>query len=469
MAEVPLNPDGSFSYCFREFPFFPFNCQSSYFYKVKQLIGGTWTYVYDGAAAHQYFTAAEFADLETWSGLTCNQTTPPPGTDFVALQAIGLTNTYDLYSNWGGMDGAGNDLTQNGDYSLTALPTDAGLNTYGGAPGGAPWGATLSFLLAFDPNMETLGAYYYRMSYVQADASGNPLGGATPVPITNAVSWDYWQLVGSNWEILSQSLGPVTVAGVNGLYKIPYWADQDWLGNQFHQALDTTALTNGLSPSTGTGNGQFLIIVEVFDSSGNRLIPNAATPTGPTDKPTGFNFIRLLTSGGVGSTSNVQYAALTSVIWVDNRRCVAEIDEFLYVDPITGTHSSTAECQFLTAPGDDLFEVGYRAYHPVMGDPAPNPVPSRTFMSSFYMYSERGLSGPITSLASGGDTNEPASMGGGSPEITTGVSFSTLLSPETACAFAINENVYCKHTNGIGRLSEYDASDTAAVALSLGL
>src|SRR5262249_2908044 len=219
------------------------NCRRSYFYKVKQWQGGRWVYIYDGATAHQYFNASDFATLSTFLGLTCGQLPPPDGTDFATLQAIGSTPAYDLTSHYGGVGGGGVDLTQTGAYSVVAPPANGGLV----GAGDAPWAKTLSFLLYFHPDLKNLGAHYYRMSVVAADSTGAPLGGATPEVIVNSVSWQKFVLVGLNWEVEVQALGPKVSAGnaVAGLFEIPYNADAFWLGGQYHQSLDTTKYADG--------------------------------------------------------------------------------------------------------------------------------------------------------------------------------------------------------------------------------
>jgi hypothetical protein len=468
LGETALNPDGTFSYCYWHYPFLLFNCRTTYFYKVKQFINGVWVYVYDGAAAHQYFAADQVANLYTLTGLTCYQPPPPPGTDIVALQAIGSTNTWDLNSHWNGASGAGVDQTQTGDTALASPPTEGGLVL----GSGAPWGATLSFLLYFDPGMEALGARYYRLSVVQADATGQPLGGAAPQPISNSVAWSKFVTVAGHTTIQPQTLGPNTVIlggnPVSALYQIPYAADADWLGGQYHQYLDTTQLANGLNGGPGTGNGRFLLVLEIFDQNGNRMIPQAAAKTGATDVPKAFNFIRLLSASGANSTANVNFAALTHLIWVDNRPVVGQIDDFR-----VGSTIGSQECQFLTGQGSDSFKVGYRAYHNVMCDASPSPIPTHTFMESFDLVWEEGLNGPTGTLTSGNDTNQPnpafPTCPGTAPEaVTPGTSFTTLLAGQTACAFAITLHVYAKHTNGFGRLSGYDREVISAVALSIG-
>jgi hypothetical protein len=378
----------------------------------------------------------------------------------VALQAIGATNTWALNSHWLGADASHKDLTQVGDLTLSAPPADAGLVT----PGGNPWGATLALLLYLDPGMETLGAKYYRISVVQADATGKPAGGASPTPIANTVAWSYFETVGGNTTIVPQTLGPNTVGPNAGLFQIPYNADHEWLGGQFHQYLDTTTLPNTVT-SDGAGNGRYLLVVEVFDSTGKRMIPTSAGAPAAGEVAHPFNFIRLLTDGNPGTTSNVPFKSLTHMVWVDNRPVVGEIDSFSTV--VNGTTTTgSQECQFLTAPGGGLFEVGYRAYHQVQGDASPAPHPTRTFMASFSLDWEEGLNGPSGVLDSGLDVDKPATRNAGSPATSPGVSFNTLLGSQTACAFAITLHVYCKHTNGSGHLTQYDVEIPSAVALS---
>jgi hypothetical protein len=478
LGETVLNPDGSFSYCYRYFPFFRPNCRTSYFYKVKQLVNGTWTYVYDGAAAHQYFSADEVANLYTLTGQTCFQP-PALGNDYIALQAIGSTNTYDLNSNWNGATGTGIDLTQTGDTSMATLIQDAGLVV----GSGAPWATTLALLLNYDPALQSASPspYYYRLTAVQADATGNPMSGATPITLMTPISWSYFDTSTNPVTIASQSLGPVSPAIVNGnvgLYQIPYFGGGNpaWLGNQFHQYLDTTTLPNVIADGPGIGNGQYLLILEVFDSSGNRLVPEIATPTA-TDTKADFNYIRLLDST---TTANVPFNSLTHVVWVDNRPVVGAIDYFM-------TSSGVQVCQFYKEKADTPFYVGFQAYHAVMCDAADSPKPSNSFMSSFDLTWQEGLAGTSGTLASGDDTNwgigcvvgVANAISTATPPVATppfnvpAVTFGEMLGtdpvthkPLTTCSFALTLGVYPKHTNGSGTIWGYESIKTAALALS---
>ncbi|HXM61318.1 MAG TPA: hypothetical protein VN950_10715 [Terriglobales bacterium] len=468
LGETALNPDGTFAFCYEQYLFPIPICFRSYFYKVKQMQSGVWVYIYDGAAANQYFNADQIANLSTFLGNACGNVPPPPGTDFVTLQQIGSTPAYNLHSNYMGVDGANNDLTQTGAYTVAApIPASGGLVN----SNDAPWCKTLYFMLYFDPGMEALGAYYYRMSYAPADTNGNPVG---PTQIlTNPIAWSKFVtvIVGGlpQIDIVPQALGPNTVGTLTGLYQIPYNADADWLSAQFHQYFDTTTLNPTASGVPGPGNGRFLLVVETFDNAGNRLVP-AGVGLQPGDKSTPFQFIRLMSASGPGSTANVPQAALTHLFWADNRPVVGEIDSFT-LDGIT----SSEECQFLSGPSSAEFQVGYRAYHAVLSDPdPPNPLPPASFMSNFELWWERGLSGPTGVFDSGGDTDMPSTRASGPPQESPAAngSLSTLFAPPptpppTSCSFAIQLDVYSKHTDGSSHFSDLDAEALAAVALSV--
>ncbi len=461
VGETTVNPDGTFNFCWKQFPFLLINCRRSYFYKVKQWDGVSWVYIYDGAAAHQYFNADQFANLQTFLGQGCGQAPPPPGTDFAMLQQIGSTSSYLLHSNWNGATAADVDLTQTSEFGLNSPPSSGGLLDFSGYTN-APLAQTLSFLLFFHPGLEALGAFYYRLSIVAADSTGNPQGGATPAPIMNSVAWSQWVIDShGNWVPQAQVLGPVSKGTQNGLFQIPYLDDALWLGDQFHQYLD----------STKYANGRYLLVLELFDNAGNRLVPVGA-PADAGDKPTNFTFLRWLTASGTDSTATVPYAALTHLLWFDNRPVYGKIEDL----DVDGTPSS-AECQFLSGPGDSQFQVGFRAVHAVMGDPSPNPIPPATFMQDYSIGWSEGLGGPSGTLCTvplpactAGDVNQPATMFTGPNVKTLPVTFATLLGPPPApqaCAFTVNLAVHCKHTNGSSHIYAYDVYPEASFAVSI--
>lgn len=474
LGQTTLNPDGSFSYCYWHFPFIRFNCRNSYFYKVKQLMNGSWTYIYDGSVAGQYFTADEVANLYTQIGQTCFQP-PALGNDYIALQAIGATNTWDLNSNWKPAI-AGVDQNQTGDISMAStLNIDAGLEV----GSGAPWATTVNLLLNYDPALQTANPSpaYYRLSVVQADpgGSGGPMSGATLMPLLTPISWSYIDTSTNPPTIASQSLGPVnpaTVKGNQGLYKIPYFGGNNpsWLGNQFHQYLDTTKLPNLISGGPGTGNGQFLLVLEVFDSMGNRVVPTDAVHPAAGDTKGTFHYVRLMDST---TTADVQFNSLTHILWVDNRPVVGAIEYFM-------SSAGVQVCQYYQGDSSTPFYVGFQAYHGVMCDPAPRP--AKSFMNSFDLTWEEGLGGTTGILAAGDDTNWSAPNSctvGVANAVSTAtppssappfnvpnVTFGEMLGAQTTCSFALTLGVSPKHTNGYGTIWGYGANQTAALALS---
>jgi hypothetical protein len=487
IGETAVNPDGSFSFCYRHYPFFLFNCRTSYFYKVKQYVNGAWQYIYDGSAANQYFSADEVANLYAQTGQLCYQPPIlPAGT--ATLQQIGFIPAYDFNSHWvstpASGPNAGIDQTQIGDGVMAPLPQNAGL----GLADGAPWAETIWIMLNFDPGLKSAGAYYYRLSTVQADPSGSgkPINGATLRPITNAVAWNYQD--DSVFPPMTKTLplGPSALA-TPGLFIIPYPGDRNWYGNAdnsgfYHQTLNTASLANAIAGGPGQGNGQFLLILELFDSSGNRLVPTG-TGTEPGDVDADFSFVRLIAAPPVTppalTDAIVNLPSLTHIIWVDNRPVVAEIVNFQ-------SSTGTQVCQTLTAAASAQFTVGYQAYHTVMCDSSPSPIPATTFIASYAMSWEKGLAGGTGILVEANEFSVPgnippplvnaptncpvgvnfASTSAADNPLAADNTFGNLLGTDTFCAFSISLSVQPKHTNGFSTLSP--VVNTAAVALSIG-
>lgn len=496
LGETAVNPDGSFSFCYGYFPLFGFDCRNSYFYKIKQYVNGAWQYIYDGAAANQYFAADDVANLYTQTGQLCYQPPAlPAGT--ATLQQIGHIWAYNFNSHWVATPtsgaNAGLDQTQLGDAALAPslppgyqvmapLPQNAGL----GVADGAPFTGTIWIMLNFDPGLEALGAYYYRLSTVQADpsGSGNPISGAAPQPITNAVAWNYQDDTVTPPATKTLPLGPSALA-TPGLFIIPYQGDRNWYGNAdgsgfYHQTLNTASLPNAIVGGPGQGNGQFLLILELFNSAGNRLVPTG-TATQPGDIAANFSFVRLIAAPPVTppalTDSTVKLPSLSHVIWVDNRPVVAQIVNFQ-------SSSGTQVCQTLTAAASAEFTVGYQAYHEVMCDGTASPVPATTFISSYAVTWEKGLAGGTGTLVAADESNVPnniwplvnaptncppganyVSTSAADNPLAASNTFGSLLGSDTFCAFSIEISAQPKHTNGFNPLGP--VTNTAAVALSL--
>ena len=72
VGEVAIQPDGEFDFCYwrpRQFHHHHHHhrCHSTYAYRVKQLINGVWTVVYDGVAGQDYYGQGENAQIRTTS------------------------------------------------------------------------------------------------------------------------------------------------------------------------------------------------------------------------------------------------------------------------------------------------------------------------------------------------------------------------------------------------------------------
>jgi hypothetical protein len=454
LGEAILQPDGHFSFCFFRFPV-PANCSFRYSYKVKQWNGTSWTYIYDGLASHASFPDDVVADIKTFLGKTCD---PGPGVPtgdlpYVMLEDVGSTPSYLMVSQ-----------TQASETTLGAVADNGGLvNPPSGSDVGQltnqPWGATLSFRLRFHDGMQALGAQYYRVSIIPTNDGSNPSG--APQILTNSIAWSQFVFVSGHIQVQSVGLGPVnpgTVGGQVGLYKIPFGTD--WLWPQYHNYWSTTA----------EPNGRYMMEVEVFDAAGNRLKPTG-TPGSGTDAA--FNFLRWTDSV---NTTPVPFPDLLHLFWVDNVPCYAKI-----VDLRMNGVANTAECQFMTGDCCSTFSAGYRAFHSTRNSISQ----PETFMWSYEIWYHRGLGGPTVVTDTGG-LNQPSTLGGGSPAVSSPQTFASMLSANCLpkpvvvqgqcgqeptehkkCSFALNVYVWAKHTDGSRRLSEYDASDQAAFALEL--
>lgn len=444
LGEVALGPDGHFTFCYTLFKgIFIFKCWTSYFYKVKQWQDNQWVYIYDGFAANQHFTAGQTADLKTLKGRACVEDDPdvPHQKPFCMLQDIGLTHSWRLVSHWFGKDASGLDKTQISDNGVAfPLPDNGGLvdppsagATSALALVNRPWGEVLSFRLFFDPDMKSIDACYYRICFVKAGSDGKPLSGNTPTVLSNPVSWLKFVSLGGVIQIKGEGLGPETKNGEPGLFRIPYRQDALWLEGQYHQSWDTRQYENG----------KYLLTVEVFDSAGKPL---------DTSK---FDYLRWLEEEGADSVAKVPYDKLVHLFWIDNQPCYADI-----VDLCKDHVPSSEECQFITGNAATQFSARFRAYHATQN----SATAPETFMYYYVLWYHRGLNGPSRIIEKSG-LNKPPSLFEGSPAESTPLTFGSMLDDLPKCTFAINLDVYAKHTNGIRILDEYNKYDQAAFSL----
>lgn len=386
--------------------------------------------IYNGVAAGAWFEEDENARLVSYHSKTigCRHNEFPGVGAFVLLQDIGTTQSYRLKTP----DATGWDR-------VAAFDPDSNEGLADPAPNPAAargryldcnWGGALALRYHFSEPLRTIGGKYYRISVSAASASGAPTGPRTY--LSDGLSWGRYRIVGTNIETEYAPIGPNTVGSEGNLFLIPYDAEHEWMSGQYHGSLDTTDFADG----------RFLLTVEVFNASGQRIRPNGSAGAGID---AAFTFRRWYQPEG--PTAEVPFAGLTHLFWWDNRKAVADI-----VDLRKGGVASPAQCQFLSGIDTTDFSVGYRAYHP-------NP----KFLLNHSLWWKRGLNGDSGFIISGSPDNigAPPAPVGESP--TT--DFSVMLGANIKCSFAVTLDANVKTTNGSGPIYSYNDSELAAFAL----
>ncbi len=444
VGETPLQPGGRFDFCYlrpRRVTPSGLHCHTTFAFKVRQRIQGNWVTVYDGLASHTWFAQSESADLRTWDwrALVCGSSpgdSPPgEGLPFAMVEYIGSPGS--RHHNYPAQTA----LTR-----TAALSAGSGTITTSYAPD-CPWGGALGIRLWISPEMEPI-ARYYRLSVVRVDASGAPGG---PVTILDsAVAWNRFVFVGGEWKVASENLtaNPADVGGQVGLNRIPYWSGGNyWLSGQYHQVWNTTLFNAG----------RYLLILELFDASGNRIKPSSA-PAGDPGTARNFQF-RRWRQGDTNSTDNVPFADAVSVFWIDNTPVQGDI-----VDIRRNGVPSSEECQFISGTENTTVSVGFRAYHP-RGVSNPN----NTFMMSYTLTWRRGLNGPGGTYAAGtADVGEPPAAPQASGSLTIGQllgAWPGFPTTHTRCTFATYLHVRAKHFTGSARIESYDYHEQASFAV----
>lgn len=450
VGETPIQPGGTFDFCYlnlRPRPRGGF-CVTTYAYRVKQLVNGVPTVVYDGLAAHQYFAAGEPVDLRSFDprALACADGggDPPPneGAPFVMLEYVGRPGTHHF-----------NFPAQAAASQVGALDADDGTITTGYAPD-CPWGGALGLRLWFSPELEGTVAYY-RLRAVAVNDAGQPVG--TPEVLNANVAWDKFADVAGDLKVVSELLGPMVVGTEADLFRVPYWhsPDRRYLSGQLHQVWNTAS---GRFP-----DGRYLLLIEVFDGAGQRIQPNGAPGAFPA-RP--FQFRRW---AAAADTDPVPFADAAHVFWVDNTPVGGDI-----VDLRKGGIENTAECQFLSGSAATTFSIGLRAYHLHGVDHAGNG-DANSFMWQYGIGWQRGLNGDTGTLgfAPSGGSNHTDVGETGAAVASGSATFASMLTRQDGsgtvlpkCTFSVTLRVYAKHFNG-WRINAYDYEETASFALEI--
>jgi hypothetical protein len=452
VGQVAIQPDGEFDFCYwrpRQFHHLHHHqyhhCHTSYAYRVKQLIGGIWTVVYDGVAGKDYYGQGEQAEIRTTSpkARPCGQGPNPPhegdGLPYVILQNV--TGQYTNHFNFP----LQTDVSRVGPLSAA----NAGLYDLAGVPD-CPWAQTLHLRLWSSPLLKDI-VVYYRLKVAKVNAAGQAVGAFQT--LKNAVTWQRHD--GGSKTTESLAVAPSDVSGEDGLYKFPYEGDgKNWFWVDYHQSWDTTLFDpDGSGPAEAVADGHFMLVMEVFGAGGVRIKPNGAAGPG-ADRA--FQFRRWTDPD---DTVNVPFADCAHIFRVNNEAVVGKIEN-LRKDGAP----NNAQCQFMSGNADTEFSIGFRAYHDKgvtigggLGD-------TNSFMRFYGISWQRGLGGPSESLESG-----TADQGEGGIEESNSATFGDMLDEHVKCTFSVHLNVYGKHHNGSSFLygNGFYYNETASFALDV--
>lgn len=451
VAEGELGPDGVFNICWRTFPFLlRRGCNEEYAYIVRQPFGPFWLTIYNGVTAGHWFDDDANPTLTSYSPFAYGCRGNPSG-NFVFLDLIGDTGAHEL-------------VTPDAD-SATSVNTPAynsGLVFPAPNPAAAEgtdlnrnWGGTLKLNFLFSEGMQDVGAKYYRVSIIEANAFGDPTG--TRYYCDSGLSWN--KAVpdgGGGVDIVPVSLGPTSAGSgantQNFLYEIPYDTNPttEWNAGQYHAHVNTNDL-RWTNPDV-----RHLIMLEVFDENGRRLRPQGTPATGLGGAETTAEFTFRRRYQETGATANVPFGALTHMFWWDNRDVFADI-----VDLRRNGLIFNAECLFFGGDVNTTFSVGYRAYHP-----------REPFQLYHRITWRRGLGSTAFSSGTLQPTNpnnvgQPPALPGGSATNTFGQMLRPDLDPDRRkCAFTAFLHILNKRTDG-DDLGFQHRTDTAAFVLEI--
>lgn len=350
VAEGTINPDGTFNICWRTFPvLFDEDCHNEYAYIVKQEVDGETIVIYNGLAANQWFHANDDAVLKSTDARAIGCPDPDQRVNDAAvyLDTIGGTESWHLATplsdSWDGVQPA----VYNSGLAFPA-PTDADA---AGQFKNCNWGGTLNLRYMFTWQLKQLPEKptYYRVSWISADDNGNPTAGATRHYFSQGLAWKKYE----NLKAVPVTLGPNTVGSEDNLYTIPYYdGTVNWTGSTTrHASINTHDFPDG----------RYIITLELFDETGQRLHPFGTTPVSAGDQASDFHFLRWFqdTPGPDDDFVNIPYGALSHMVWWDNRPVKLELGP-VYLNGV----EFNQECLFLNGEPTSTVALAYRAYHP---------------------------------------------------------------------------------------------------------
>jgi hypothetical protein len=279
-----------------------------------------------------------------------------------------------------------------------------------------------------------------------------PASGGSWEEFSETIGAHYVRKVGAAVSHPVYVLGPKNIGGKN-LYEfrphnppseagaVTNWPATDWFGDIYSGLLNTVALPEGT----------YQFKLEIFNSSGNKVLPGPGT-------------FRFLSPTGTAADGTVHTAQATSVVdggyvftvHIDNRSCGAVIDA-----PLLGGGSTTDACGFLLY--DPSIAASNAAAKIRISFHATHPGKHAVFSFDVVRATTKvvNLDGEVMAANIGGFS------GDGSGNFSRLLMRSQLLGGCSKGAFAEVLYVYPKATTGWGqRITTYDARAVRAFALA---
>lgn len=336
------------------------------YFSVEQFDNGAWQTVYKpsiGCGTYWNYECGTEVVINVPGAHACEEPeydVPPGVTRFVLPYAIGSTPVWGIP--------AGSPAAPDG-----WLRSDGKVDYYTSGLGllhDAPFGHTLNLIHDDSYFIPYAGIKYYRYSYRRA--GGAPNTGAndptwTPIstPLARGYRMEYSDRL-PTYE--AYPVGPFTVGSQTGLFEFKPQAPparptdpstvmvREWTsGNLSEVAASWNTL--GVAPplsdeNTGDDAGLFEVKIEVFDSSGNQVMPGSST-------------FRFIARNADGTTTRLATAAEEAGgayvlhVHVDNNGSSADLPQ-----PSVGGVAASDDCGFLRYGDGDSVRIEYLASHP---------------------------------------------------------------------------------------------------------
>lgn len=446
--------DGYFE---REITYSCYDDKPDLYFTAYQCIDGNWVTLYDpGMRCHVYWdyncgTEVRLVTKEPGAKVCVDDQIDPPAGVYTWVEPHGI-----------------------GDYTLYEI-TDEGRVNYGEIMN-APFGSTIGFRMGHSNNIPNGDVYYYRIQY----RKGTGVWHEFNAPVTR----HYIHEKNNKISFPTLLLGPVPNPLDDGMHLYRFkpdkpsdldpslsdtfdnWPEDNWFSSDIYSAyLNTPSLPGGVD----SAHGLYQLKIEVYNSSGAIVDPDITNPRFAFIIPTVPDSTSVATPTAAVPTltpahpydENRDGKGFVFNISIDNRPCSASIDLPVVGGVVINENSPEGwKCGFLHYDVGDDIKIAFNA-----SQPGNNAKATFTLKCGYDDLTDMSLSQVevASSLSSGesGYTND----NDGDFHRTFGVG--QILGTCTNAAFAEDLHVFAKATNGLRRLSEYDAVALRAFALAL--